>query len=160
MKHGAFDVEWERYNMSVYTKRKFIFEAIESFGDTRLKTYTIMAEGRTKKALNPMLRFAKKSLAESTIPWMKHEKLGYIIYHIGEDADWLLTRVWCEGGIVTGLIAADYGNGWALLATPCVECVWEAVVTEFERNAWVRNMLTETPNAEAYLNDRLGEGHY
>lgn len=38
-------------------------------------------------------------------------------------------------------------------------CVWEGVVIDFERRAWIRTILRESPDARAYLEHKMAEGN-
>ena len=41
---------------------------------------------------------------------------------------------------------------------PAFACVWELAVIAHERDAWVRTMLTDTPDAQAWHRDLLPAG--
>lgn len=88
--------------------------------------------------------------------------LGHAIIHRGEEADWLLLHWWQAGGILAGITArSDPGRGRFTHAPPTlIACVWEHLVMTHERNAWVTHIMRQTPNIDAYLNDRLSPGEY
>ena len=144
--------------MGLYKKRQYKSHGLTNFDGISMKIYSIAAEGREDIDMRPVLEYAAPALAKSPIPWMSHRGLGYLIYHAGEDANWLLTRVWLKGDIVSGLTAAGYGDRFEGLSVPLVECVWESVVGHFERDAWIKHMMAEREDAKGYLNDFLKEG--
>ena len=145
-------------HVAVYRKRMFRSHGNSDVDGIKLKIYTITANGRDETDLIQVLDRAGVALGNSLIPQMPHQRLGYLIHHAGEDADWLLTRVWLRGDIVSGLLAANHGNGFEDVSDPLVECVWESVVGQHERNAWVRHMMSVPSNAEGYLSDYLAAG--
>ena len=124
----------------------------------RLKPYSIAAAGREGIGMAPVLDIASAAVAESDIPGAAHSGLGYLVYHAGEGADWLLTRVWMEGCIVSGLLYRVAGGRRVAVEEPFIECVWEEVVAHHERDAWVRNMMGAGENPAAYLADLLPDG--
>lgn len=126
--------------------------------DIVLKPYVICAEGRSTPAMEAVTAQALPALAASELPSLPHRGLGYLILHAGEEADWLLTRVWLEGDIVAGLLATLKDGRLEPVTAPLIECVWEAVVGADERDAWVRRMMVERPDPQAYLDDRLADG--
>ena len=146
--------------MSKYKPRLFQpYDNVEITG-IRLKPYTIAAEGRETIEINHALEYAEHALAESSIPWMRHFGLGYLMYHAGEDGNWFLLRAWIEGDIQVGMICGDYGKGFKPLTVPGCECVWEAVVACHERNAWVKHMMGDVESPDGYLSDKLSEGFH
>lgn len=101
-------------------------------------------------------------LAENTGDKRNH-RLGFCIVHIGDEAVWLLLDWWLSGGIVCQrMLSAPLAKPalFTPVSTPALACVWELVVIAHERDAWVRHMLTASPNPSAYLNDVLPEGRY
>lgn len=147
--------------MARYKERLFRSHGLIEAGSIRLKAYTIAFEEAAEIDTGPIFDHAAAALLESRLPWLRHRGLGYVLYHAGEDGCWLLTRLWLQGDIVAGLVAADWGRGFAEVPVPAVECVWEAVVTDHERHAWVAHMMAakDDPKA-AYLSDFLPDGRY
>ena len=146
--------------MAVYKPRLFRPHGTSEFDGIELKTYSITAEGREETDLIPVLRHAGTALGSSPIPRMPYRGLGYLVLHAGEQADWLLTRVWLDGDIVSGLLAANHGDGFESVSDPLVECVWGAVVGQYERDALVRHMMSVPASAEGYLGDFLAAGRH
>ena len=146
--------------MERYTERLFKSHDIAEMSGIRLKPYSIAATGRDGIDMAPVLDIASAALAESEIPGMSHKGLGYLIYHAGEDANWLLTRVWAEECIVAGLLVQVADGQRVAVVEPFIECVWEEIVAHHERNAWVRSMMGTEENSAAYLADLHPDGMY
>lgn len=126
----------------------------------RLKPYVIVAEGRE---CNPATLTAAQDhiatmlTAASLAP---HDGLGFVTVHLGQDADWLLCDCWVKGDALAHMLArADKGTAaFAPPAAPLMACVWEMAVMIHERAAWIRTMMTQTPDPAAYLRQTLAEG--
>lgn len=89
--------------------------------------------------------------------------LGYCIAHVGDEAVWLLVDWWISGGIVCQrMLSAPLAqpDRFTPVTAPALACVWELAVIAHERDAWVRHMLTERPDADAYLQAVLPAGRY
>lgn len=144
----------------MYKPREFRFHSVSVTEGIRLKTYSISAKPGVEVEMSGAMAHAAEALRQSSIPWMQHQGLGYLIYHMGEEGGWLLTRVWLKGGIVSGLLHRDQGYGFEPVPVPLVECVWESVVTQHERDAWVRQMMSDGADHQGYLEDWLPDGQY
>ena len=125
----------------------------------RLKPYFIAARGREVIDTDSVLKHAAEALRASSVPSMAHLGLGYIVYHAGEGGNWLLVRVWLDGGIVSGLLGRIDGGHYSEVKEPMVECVWEEIPVHHERGAWVRYMMSDPADPEAYLRDTLASGY-
>ena len=126
----------------------------------RLKPYFIAVQGGEDVDTGPVLKQAAGALRDSSIPAMPHLGLGYVVYHAGEGGNWLLVRVWLDGGIVSGLLGRIEDQRYSEVVEPLVECVWEEIPVHHERCAWVRHMMTGSADPEAYLRDRLASGYH
>lgn len=89
--------------------------------------------------------------------------LGFCIVHVGEDAVWLLVDWWISGGILCQQMYSallDQPEQFQPVRGPFIACVWELEVTAHERGAWMRHVLRETPDINAYVADVLPAGSY
>ena len=43
---------------------------------------------------------------------------------------------------------------------PLLACVWEQLVMQHERDAWVRHMMKDDQDPSGYLHDRVADGLY
>lgn len=143
--------------------------ALWTAGPLRLKPYAICAAGR--QADPARLAAAQAHLARALPPEVEAEGdadgIGFAILHFGEDADWLLADWWVRGDSLAqrlwqGRSGTDgEGTGFAALAPrPLVACLWELAVILHERAAFIAAMTGGSPDADAYLANRLPEGCY
>jgi hypothetical protein len=92
-----------------------------------------------------------------------HHNTGFVILHQGQQANWLLTHWWIQQDICCHVVSRSPLDGpirFARVAAPLMACVWEMVVIEFERRAWVSTALQPRPDFNAYLAARLPDGTY
>ncbi len=85
---------------------------------------------------------------------------GFTILHKGEEAIWLLIDLWEDDILSHRVLRSDLAERaeFRVLDTPySVTCVWELLVVEHERRAWVQHVLQNrsNPNKTAYLSDWL-----
>ena len=165
MEHDrTFEASGPAPEPGAYRPRTFARRGIHRLGGIDAKLYTILADGREPIDVGPVVEYGRRAVAGSTLDTAGSRGLGYAILHRGEEADWLLLRAWREGDIVAGLLHADRGAGLAPVTEPFVECVWEAVLTAHERDAWVRAAMSGAVGAdevaERYLSDALPDGRY
>ena len=86
---------------------------------------------------------------------------GFAIVHAGEEAIWLLLDWWKPGGVLCQVLSrAELAAPGVFrpVTEPIMACVWELVVVNHERDAWVRHMLTRRPSVRGYIEDRLPDG--
>jgi len=89
--------------------------------------------------------------------------VGFCIVHAGEEAVWLLVDWWISGGILCQqMYSAPLAQPerFQPVQGPFIACVWELEVTAHERGAWMRHVLREAPDTDAYLADVLPAGSY
>jgi len=146
--------------MDLYQPRKFAFSNEFEGAGIRFKPYLITIEKKPAIDILPVLSLAADFIQNSKFTGMPHCGLGYIIYHVGKDANWLLTRVWLPGGIVSGLLARIENGAYIEVHEPLIECVWEEVVVHHERCAWVKRMMSGENASKRYLSDKLPNGFY
>lgn len=90
---------------------------------------------------------------------------GFVIAHHGQHAQWALVDWWQEGGVLAQqLLSRPIGDRAPLAPTTghLMACVWEMSVQGFERDAWVRYVLSQPsrPDVDAYLGTSLSvESH-
>lgn len=143
----------------MYEPRLFKYHSLLNVDGIQLKFYSISAKGNENIDNDLAIANVQKSLVMSEVPTMEHFKAGYVVHHAGEDSTWLLTRVWLEGGIVSGLLHRQQEDKFEKVTMPLIECVWESVVTQHERDAWVSHMMSKG-DREGYLGDYLKDGYY
>lgn len=87
-------------------------------------------------------------------------KAGFITLHFGEEAVWLLIDLWYRDILHHFLHFAPIDEPHLFRPAPSdgtTACVWELEVTNHERNAWVKHVLSDPghPDLDAYMADRL-----
>ena len=91
--------------------------------------------------------------------------LGFAIVHLACDGDYLLLSQWFNANMLRHRVYQcvvdnrKLANVESLAETGIIACVWELEIMKFERDAWVRTMLSAAPDplrksadsAKAYL---------
>ncbi|MEM8983596.1 MAG: hypothetical protein AAGC71_11255 [Pseudomonadota bacterium] len=149
---------------SPYRRRRFEQLPAWSIGDTTLKAYAItVGEAPLSTALATAAYDYVSNEAE-TINGADAHGSGYAMVHHGEQAVWLLAHWWAHVDIAMRLLASAPADGLPEFVSRDAErfhaCVWEHVVINHERDAWVRHVLTDTPDLDAYRADALPDGWY
>lgn len=148
-----------------YQPRQFQQLGIWPAGSLQLKAYGITWRPH-RPGPPPWLQDAAQHHVEQHLPADAdaegHHGLGFVTLHEGREGSWLLIDWWAHGDICCQrLVHAQEGSReFAPITRPLLGCVWESVVLGFERDAWVRTMLTERPDPTAYLALRLPEGRH
>lgn len=146
-----------------YRKRFFRSEGIAESDGFRIKLYTIRLddEPAPQATMSAVTTHALRAIPAAAEEESDHHDLGFVILHEGEDANWLLLHWWAHADINCQLMAVQGPDGrFTVTGRPLHACVWEGVVITHEHRAWVRTMMTERPDAEAYLTDVLANGAY
>jgi hypothetical protein len=149
-----------------YAPRAFRFEEVWEIDGMNLKTYLITRSG-TETISNEMLRNARAYI-ELTLPAIRQQEgpdhgLGYVILHAGEMGNWLLIHWWAFEDIAMRMLAsADIGKTQFKSEDHrrFHACVWEHVIIDHERNAWVETMMTDEGDPHRYLQAALTDGAY
>jgi hypothetical protein len=92
-----------------------------------------------------------------------HHNTGFVILHQGKQANWLLTHWWIQQNVCCHIVLRsplDDPARFVRPAAPITACVWELVIIDFERRAWVATALQAKPAFNAYLAARLPDGTY
>jgi hypothetical protein len=120
--------------------------------DGRLKHYGIGLHGEPRAALVEATRRA----AEEVVP---EGAVGFTIAHDAADAGLGIVYWWAnDNEIYQRVFASPLDDPGALTATDetGMACVWELEVIDFERRAWLEDVL-KRDDVERYLARSLGE---
>ncbi len=147
-----------------YVEKTFRFHDLWYSDGVRFKTYLIHAA--TEGIVDGHLLRDANAYLSANFPTTHREEahahgLGYVIVHAGTMRNWLLIHWWAYDDIVLRMIAsADIGESRFVSQERrrFHACVWEHVVIDHERDAWVQHMLNGEPNPDAYVSDRLSDG--
>lgn len=154
-----------------YVPRDILGLGVWTVGPLRLKAYGITWRGDGPNEVNatfaPTLVDAARSHVVKRLPGEAeaegHQGLGFAVLHEDPLDIWLLMDWWAHGDMGCQLLSRCRVGGDAAFEAvhkPYFACVWEMVVINHERNAWVDTILTERPNPEAYLDRWLPPGRY
>jgi hypothetical protein len=153
----------------VYAERRFRSSGLFSLGDKRFKLTLISADTATPPyGARGDIIDAAKAHCETLVADMdatQHFGVGSVILHDGEASgnNWLLFDWWIEGGIGCRILSRSTRGepmNFVRVDAPFAACVWEAVVIEHERKAWIRQALSGPRSLDAYLDDFLADGLY
>lgn len=145
---------------ALYSPRLVSHIGNRDIGGFRLKVYSILGPGRSE---NESIIEAALTTVASKLSDVRQSadeaSLGFVILHLGEHANWLLVDRWVFGD------SLKQTNLRSSLAAPTalapvddpdlMACVWEAAVIEFERQAFIRTMMTTEPDESRYLSTIL-----
>lgn len=146
-----------------YQKRYYRFCGVETFGAIAVKAYKIGTDKALDESLDDSLIAALKDLADEVAGTEAQHGLAYAIIHEGTAGTWLLFHWWAYGEINCQIVLRRLTQGGEFIRKqdPYLSaCVWESVVIEHERVAWVSNMLRNQPCRRDYLADVLADGQY
>ncbi|WP_137157206.1 hypothetical protein [Rhizobium sp. FKL33] len=153
----------------VYAERRFRSAGVFSLADKRFKLTLISAHVNDPPyAARPDIVEAAKAYCRTLQAEMDatpHFGVGSVILHNGEASanNWLLFDWWIESGIGCRILSRStsaHPLDFARVDGPFAACVWEAIVLEHERKAWMRQALSGPRSLDAYLDDFLADGLY
>ncbi len=139
-----------------YSPRQVIaFPAIQVKGRD-LKVYGVFSSSE-RIAEFPDLSYLGDSVAElvSKCEGEDDHGIGFVILHLAKDGDYLLLSQWRDANMLQhqvyqGAVVERRLSGMrSLAASAIVACVWELEIMKFERDAWVRTVLSVGANDAA-----------
>jgi hypothetical protein len=141
-----------------YSKRRLSFLQLWEPPGWQIKVYGLSANGSVPRRdlVARAMAVATRRLAAGP----RGHGVGWLLIHEGEDGDYVLIDWWIGQDMVQHhLYGAPRGDDGLRYRWPAGVgfCVWELPVCWFEREAWVRHVLSRGPDADidAYLQDRL-----
>lgn len=152
-----------------YYKRLIAPIGLWTIGDWNIKAYGIHQDTtRTPEGvLDDGFAENARDFVASRLPVAEeeghHRNCGFAIIHQGAGANWLVFNWWtheficCEqlGRCKPGPVA-DFAH----YTGPAMACVWEMVVIEHEKKAWIEHALNGDASISGYLNAWLAPGQY
>lgn len=142
---------------SPYRPRPVRFIRLEPRGDWRLKVYGIAMPGRSPR---PELVAAALELAPTVLPQpaVGEERYGVGVVVVHDSATFAIAIFyWWQSAneLHQRVYTAPLDDPRALtkLANPAAGCVWELSVVDFERRAWMEDVLANPagPDIDRYL---------
>lgn len=137
----------------MYKDRKTIYAGNIDFGHTVLKQYDISYSGDN---VNPTTFSAGFQLAESMLKSEKSfidSNYGFCIRHSGVREDYLVICYWANENECFIKVFIGYDSHWR----PALDesfCVWDLKIIWFERESYVKHVLSSTKqHSQQYLSD-------
>jgi hypothetical protein len=139
-----------------YHQRLGSFVSDERFGDWRLKLYGLAAP---EKGVRPALLDITRSLAEQSLPPVdeRHHGAAFAIAH---DANFPIALIyWWQdvNELHSRIYAGEELDRLELVGPTALGCVWELGIVEFERRAWIADVIgnPDGPDLDRYLSRRF-----
>jgi hypothetical protein len=140
-----------------HRRRPIRFAELHRLGDWRVKLYGIALPGKQPA---PELMDASLRTAQAVLPRPAHAPgrygVGFVVVHQAADYGFVLVDWWYGENEIHQKLFSALPSQWDRLAphfNDAIGCVWELSVTDFERRAWIRDVLANPsgPDIELYL---------
>ena len=149
--------------LAPYAPRHVRCLGIQDISGHTMKLYALQASGRTvSDALTAAAIDAVTTVLPGRVPdGLPPHRIGFVIIHAGEDANWLLVDQWVDGAIMCHrLLRASRDGADAAHFKPVSDsdlcfCVWEGAIIDFERRAFIATMMRAAPDPLAYFAAQL-----
>ena len=140
-----------------HRRRPIRFAGLHRLRDWRVKLYGIALPGEQPAAavMDAALRTAQEVLPQPAHAPGRYG-VGFVVVHNAADYGFVLVDWWDrENEIHQKLFSAELGHPDRLAphSGDAIGCIWELSVTDFERRAWIRDVLANPsgPDIELYL---------
>lgn len=152
-----------------YQKRTYAFLGLWNEDAWALKVYGInhQAERSSGHVVDPAIVAAARARIRIHLPDVDregdHHHTGFVILHQGIGGNWLLLHWWVQEAICSETLwkaGEESPTKFQVVTGSFMACVWELVVIDFERRAWVDTVLQRNGDRELYLRARLLDGTY
>jgi hypothetical protein len=139
-----------------YHQRRGEFVSDERFGEWRLKLYGLAAP---EKGVRPELLERTRELAASSLPPLDERVYG-AAFAIAHDARFPIALIywWQDENELRSMIYAGADlDSLELLDATAFGCVWELGIVEFERRAWIADVIgnPDGPDLDSYMSRRF-----
>ena len=139
-----------------YHQRLGSFVSDERYGDWRLKLYGLAAP---EKGVRPELLDRTRELAERSLPPVDERRYG-AAFAIAHDARFPISLIYWwqdENELRSRIYAGKDLDSMELLDATAFGCVWELGLIEFERRAWIADVIgnPDGPDLDAYMGRRF-----
>jgi len=139
-----------------YHHRRCDFAGEERVGDWRLKLYGL---ARPEHGVRAELLESTRALAAEALPPVDDEHYG-AAFAIAHDARWPIALIYWwqdENELHSRIYAGATLDAMAPAPATALGCVWELGIIEFERRAWIADVIGNPagPDVDAYLRRRF-----
>jgi hypothetical protein len=144
-----------------YRPRHLRFIRRQALGDWRIKVYSIMMQGRAPRGelIEPAVSLAAKTLPQ---PAQSEERpgIGFVIAHDAATVCFGLVYWWQSANELhqrAFVSPLDDPGAFRPIEYPAAGCVWELGIIDFERRAWLEDVLANPtgPDINRYLGREL-----
>lgn len=145
-------------NVQKHSLRPIRFLGLQSIGEWQVKLYGIssLAEKLAPEFTPIALKLALKCLPQPAITETRYG-VAFVTIHHAEAFNQIIVDWWEHNNElrhrVFKALPSDPMSFNDITPTGEAFCVWELAVICHEREAWLRQVLGETPNVEGYLED-------
>lgn len=122
----------------------------------RFKVYGIFSDPNKVKYFPDHEELADRiSDIVSTLSEDADHGLGFAILHLALDGNYLLITQWLDANMLQHRVYKcainnrKLTNIESIANTGIIACVWELEIMKFERDAWVRTMLSASPDSDS-----------
>ena len=151
-----------RKKIEPYKDRSIRFIEYWNIGDWRLKVYGISYKGEyPNQQLIDSSRIIAKNRLEESANLTNHYNVGFVGIHEGKTGNFVFIDWWADENELHHHVYVSSSENSELFEylTPAglTACVWDLLLINHERNAWVAHILESgsTENIKAYLNTTL-----
>jgi hypothetical protein len=139
-----------------YHQRLGSFVSDERYGDWRLKLYGLAAP---EKGVRPELLDRTRALAAASLPPVDERRYG-AAFAIAHDARFPIALIYWwqdENELHSQIYAGPDLDSLELVEPTALGCVWELGIVEFERRAWIADVIgnPDGPDLDRYLSRRF-----
>jgi hypothetical protein len=129
-----------------YAPRPAWFERLVDCGPAMIKLSFISADGKPPSASAIERALAVIAGCADELAATPHLGAGFAILHRGEEANWLLSLWWTEGGTATRKLwraeLDDHSATFKPVDPLYMACVWELGIIDYERRAWMDTVMS------------------
>jgi hypothetical protein len=139
-----------------YHQRRGSFVSDERYGEWRLKLYGL---ARPEQGVRPELLDRTRELAARSLPPIDERVYG-AAFAIAHDARFPISLIYWwqdENEIRSRIYAGESLETMELLDPTAFGCVWELGIVDFERRAWIADVIGNPggPDLDAYMSRRF-----
>lgn len=131
---------------------------VHSACDWQIKLYGVAAtdKGPRRRLLDRALEIAVLELPQPAVTEDRHGT-AFVIAHDTPRRCFVLVDWWCDHNQIFQKVFSGQVDGLLPHLEPSIGCIWELAVTDFERRAWIEDVLTNPsgPDVDRYLSRSL-----
>lgn len=142
-----------------FAPREMVFRGVSAHVDWRMKCYDIVCDHSCAPDDAAWISGEALAFAALPAPAVSANRPGVAIKirHAGRDVLYLVLAWWDNQNelITQTWVRLSPGDVWKPGADAHSFCVWDLEILWHERNAFVRHVLAERPDLDAYLGDTM-----